>query len=264
MVRKVSKKKKQTIERKPIILPDYIKPQVKLWELTELTRDEDILAMSRYYDRLVADTLNRAGHNSLYTKTSKDPREHRNWIHFARAYEICRMKGWDRKLYIKAQFERSKHWEKMKYPYPSMLYSKNAISYFIQYLGRLEQNYSEDIDKDQRKRGKESDDLEEIIIKEVYNSAETISRYLNFKENKDILSQKAVIILGHYAELSPFYLWSVPWFHKVMPDLKENKMLYSCKREFNRITKSTFMKLAIDKAVEEAERRYNLPPNINL
>lgn len=246
------------IHRKPIKLPPHIKAQLKLWELSEVTREDDIYEISKHYDMMVMQITNKAGHNSL---SLKNYTEHRNWIHFERVYEICRMKGWDTKLYIEGQFQRCKGWTRMKFPLPNMLYSEKALRFHINFLGDIEKKYEKDTDSQKRKRGSETKALRTQVIEGVVRSVELVADGLSKGRIEDKAQHKALTIFNNWEQLSPFYLWSVPWFHDVMGDMNSKKV-EDCRREFDRIAKSPSIKQTIEETVQHVEGHFKLPDNI--
>jgi hypothetical protein len=246
------------VKRTPIILPQHIKAQVKIWELQEETKEDDIHDMSRHYDMLVMKATNKAGHTSLPLKNYT---EHKNWIHFESIYEICRMKGWDRNLYIEGQFERARNWTRMKYPLPNMMYSVNAIRFHINYFGDIVKKYEKDVGGDKKKRGKETKTLTTQISQGIIKSIELLSEFLDRGKVDDKAQYKALAIFNNWGQLSPFYLYSIPWFHDVLNDL-DVKMVEGVKQEFDRIDKSPSMKRTIAETVQQVEKAFNIPHNI--
>jgi hypothetical protein len=250
------------VNRKPIKLPQHLKMQIKLWEVMEETREDDIYELSKHYDMLVMEVTHRAGHNSL---SLKNPTEHKNWVHFERVYEICRMKGWDPKLYIEAQFERAKtwNWSQMKYPQPNALYSEKALRFFTNYLSSIKQKYEHDTRKEEKERGRETKLLRTKIVDDIVASVETLSKYIERTKHEDKAQYKALRIFQSWAELSPYYLWSVPWFHEVLNEL-DGALVEKYRAEFDTIRKSPMIQRIIRETVPQVEQFYNVPGNIQL
>lgn len=246
------------VNRKPIKLSKYLKAQLKMWELTEITKTEDILEMSSHFDMLVMELTKKAGYNSL---SLSNPTEHKNWSHFECIYEICRMKGWDTKLYIEGQFERARMFKSMKYPLPHMMYSVNALRFHVNYLADIRDKYAKDTNKEERKKGRETKTLSTKIIDDVISSVESLSEWIEKSKSPDLGQAKALEVFNNWQYLSPFYLWSIPWFHDVLKDL-DGKKVQNCREEFNRIDKSPSMRRVIGETVEKVEKSFNIPPNI--
>lgn len=247
------------IKRTPILLPDFIKGQAKLWELMEETREEDILEIADHFNMLVMQTTLKAGYNSL---SLTNPTEHKNWIHFERVYEICRMKGWDAKLYVESQFERAKGWKQMKYPLPQSMYSMNALFFFTNYLTDTINKYAHDTRGEEKLKGKETKTIKQDILDGILRSVEKISDTLKSTKQTDSGQAKALTIFQTWAELSPYYLYSVPWFHDVIKELS-GKLADRVTDEFTRIDSSSMMKDIIADSVKQVEKYYEVPENIN-
>jgi len=236
--------------------------KMKLEELQYYTKEDDIKEMSRHFDMLVVRYTDMAGYTSL---PLTDPMRHRNWKHFERVWEICRLKDWDRKLYIEAQFERAKHWNStMKYPQPGMMYSVEALRYFTSYLGDLVKKYKYDTNADKKKKGKETVTLRREIIEEITNSVETLSLYINNSNFEDKAQYKALKIYQSWQELSPYYLWSIPWFHRVLESMDGGVKVQKYKDMFSKIGKSKSMQSLIAECVLKIEDHFNTPRNIDL
>ena len=231
---------------------------MKLWEVIEETKEDDIYELSRHYDMLAMETTHKAGYTSL---SLKNPTKHRNWVHFERVYEICIMKGWDPKLYIEAQFERAKTWKTMKFPMPNTLYSENALRFFTNYLSTIKQKYEQDTRADKKERGRETKLLRTKIVEDIITSVERLALYIEKSKHEDKAQYKAIRIFQSWAELSPYYLWSVPWFHDVLNEL-EGKLVEKYRAEFDMIRKSPAVQRMINETVLEVEKHYNIPENV--
>ncbi len=246
------------VNRKPIKLNSNQKIQMKIWEAMEITREDDIYELSQHYNMLMMEVTNKAGYNSLslsgYT-------EHKNWIHFESVYEICRMKGWDAKLYLEAQFERSRTWTKFKYPFPNTLYSTKAMKYFMAYLGDIKIKYKQDVAGRKKERGKETKELRSRVIEEIVKSVERVLDFIEANRRMEGEQAKAMAIFNHWEQMSPFYLWSIPWFHDVMKDI-DVKKIEDYKREFDRIGSSKSIQRTIEETVQRVEETFRLPGNM--
>lgn len=248
------------IRRKPIKLPSNINVslQLKIWEMQELTREEDIMQMVKHYEMLARRVLNKDGYNILKGKNSK------NLIHFERVYEVCRMKGWDTKLYIESQFDRVKYFKTfMRIPMPSQMYSVNAMRHFTNYLSSIKEKYAKDVDSRKKEKGKETQSIKAEVVSQIQNSIEMLHRYIIHTNYEDKSQYKAVKIFQSWQELSPYYLWTIPWFHGALKNMKGNKAdLY--RKEFDKINKSKLLPALIKQTVHQIESHFNIPPNIQL
>lgn len=244
--------------RKSIKLPPHVRMQLKLWEVMEETREEDIYAMSQHYNMLVMEVTHKAGYNSL---SLKNYTEHKNWIHFERVYEICRMKGWDSKLYLEGQFERARGWTNMKFPLPNTLYSVNALRSFTNHLSTLKQKYREDTRGGEKQIGRETKSLRTKVVGSIVSSVEMLSRYVEVAKMDDKAQYKALKVFQSWGEFSPYYLWSIPWFHEVINEI-DGVLVEKCKQEFDTISNSPMLKKVIEETVEKVEKHFNIPENI--
>lgn len=246
------------VHRKPIKLPSFIIGQVKLWELMEETREDDILAIAEHFNMVMMKVSSKAGYNTL---SLSNPTQHKNFIHFERVYEICRMKGWDANLYIESQFERAKGWEKVKYPLPHMLYSTGALRFFTNHLSTIIQKYERDTRGKERQKGKETKSLRQIIVDDIVRSAKNLSESISSAKSNDKAQTKALKLFQSWADYSPYYLYSVPWFHDVIKEI-DGALILKYREEFEKINKSPMIKGIIKETVSQVEEYYGLPENI--
>jgi len=250
------------ITRIPVQLPFDIKMALRLKDAQYETRDDEIMEMSLHYDMLVIEVGNKGGHNSL---SIKDPKRHRNWKHFERVWEICRMKGWSTRLYIESQFHRAKEWNSVfSYPQPSMMYSVDAMRHFLSYLGDLHKKHKYDTRGEKKKRGRETVSLKQIAIDGIVAAGEILDMYIKNTNFEDKRQYKALKIYQSWQELSPFYLWSVPWFHNVLDGMEDGAKVQEYKDEFIRIKSSPSLLNTIKETVPKIEQHFGIPGNIEL
>lgn len=265
---------KKSVKRTPIKIPEHmktkrtpikldytIKMKMKLRELQYLTKDEEILELSEYYNLLTAKTLNKASYNSLYI--TKNYKTHPNWKHFECVWEVCRMKDWDRNLYLEAQFKRATNWKYRKYPLPNMLYSVNALKYFTSHLSIIKQKHAKDLGSRQKQVGQRGMSRNAQIIDDITYSIDILSTHMNDSKHKDLEQYKVLKIYQSWSELSPYYLWSIPWFKDIVHELEGIKV-DSLLEIFNMINKSPAIQKLIYKAVQLLEEHYQIPKNIKL
>ena len=246
------------IHRESIKLPSRLKYYMKLRQLQLETRTEDIVEISEHYNMLVQETTKKAGHTAL---PYKNPEKGKHWIHFETVYEICRLKDWNPKVYLEAQFKRAKGWKKIPYPYPNSLYSDSALKYFISYYGEMRRKYEKDANKKRRVIEKQTMSIQDRIRTSIEKDCNMLKNKL--KGSSDREKDKALIIFQSWVSFSPFYLWSIPWFHEITGDLR-GKHIDSIKIEFDRINKSPMMQEVISKHVQKMEQQNNIPDNISL
>lgn len=247
------------VKRTPIQLTATQKPQIKLWELMEITRDEDIVAISQHYDMLRIEASNQSGFTSLPLDY---PEEGKNWIHFESVYEICRIQGWEPKFYLEAVFDHySKSDGKFKYPLVNMLYSVRALRAFVEYKGDVHAKYKKDVGGEKKKKGRKTATLQEQITNGIEKSTDKIASAFEYKKDELTKENKALYIFNNWYNLSPFYLYSVLWFHEVLEGLT-TKQAEPYKREFKRINKSLSMRTTIDETTRQMEEAKGIPRNI--
>ena len=247
------------VKRTPIRLNENQKKQLKLWELMEITRTDDIIEIARHYDILRMGITNKSGFTSLPTF---DPEESKNWHHFEAVYEICRVQGWDPKLYIESQFEfYHRFGKKFKFPMINMLYSVKAMKFFIQYQGEVHLKYKKDVGGEKRKRGKETVEIQEQIIRGITWSVKQIKGHYMYGNEVLTGEVKALYIFNNWQNLSPFYLYSVRWFHEVLEGITA-KQADKYKKEFKRINSSISMRTVIDETVRKLEEENGIPRNL--
>jgi len=245
------------IIRKAIILPKEVKAYLRLLQMQEETREDDILEIVRHYEMLARKVIGKAGYSVV---SHKEPTKSKRWIHFERVYEICRMQQWDGKLYIESQFQRLGG-----IPMAHMMYSVRALRYFTNYLADIKRKSEKDVGGKKKEKGRQTLSSREEVIEGVISSAETLNTYIKQSIMDDKAQYKAIKIYQAWRELSPYYLWSVPWFHDVVStmtgDSNREKLVM---KEFNMIHESKTLQELIEKTVKEVESHFSIPPNIKL
>lgn len=131
------------IKRVPIIDPEarcqsfMDKVQAKR---DELINDKAILKIAHYYEYKCRLVNGVTGWRCLSVNNYKN---HRNWKHLTRIYELCTKNHYDYKVYIDSQFARVKNWKhKVKYPYLNQCYSDLAIKAYESYVKAYSEMYS--------------------------------------------------------------------------------------------------------------------------
>jgi hypothetical protein len=249
--------KRVPIIRKAIILPQEVKAYLKLLQLQEETREDDILEIVRHYEMLARKVIGKAGYCVV---SPKEPTKSKRWIHFERVYEVCRMQHWDGKLYIESQFKRLGG-----VPMAHMMYSVAAMRYFTNYLANIKRMSEKDVGGKKKEKGRRTLSGREEVIEGVITSAEVLNTYISKSIMDDKAQYKAIKIYQAWRELSPYYLWSVPWFHDVVSTMTgESNREKLVMKEFNMIHETKSLQELIRKTVTEVESHFNIPPNIAL
>lgn len=248
------------VNRTPIKLPQDVKLHMKQQQVQEETRDEDIMAIAEHYDMLARRRKGTTGYSSLYLK---DPKKHRNWRHFTMIYEACRMQEWDAKLYIESQFKRFGEQDKMVYP--GQMYSVNAFRYFTNYLADIRQKHAKDTNKRTKEKGKETLTVHDEIVNDITLTARLLKASMTTTKIQDAVQFKAMKIFHSWAEMSPYYLWSIPWFHDVLKEFDGNAVdVQRVTKKFDMIGGSNLVQNLIEKTVAEVEQALSIPRNMEL
>lgn len=246
------------IPRKSIKLSIRERLYLKLRQVQEETKKDDIIEIANHYNMLVVEKTKKAGHTVL---PYKNPEKSKHWVHFETVYEICRLQQWNPKVYIEAQFDRAKGWKKIPYPYPNSLHSANALRHYIKYYGDMRRKYEKDANKKRNIVEKDTVTVQELIRDSIKKDCLFLKQRL--KNSKEKGRDKALTLFSEWVNFSPFYLWSVPWFHDIVPTLS-GKRADKIKIEFDRIDTSPMMKNTIRKSVQEMEDKFDIPHNISL
>jgi len=141
------------------------------------------------------------------------------------------------------------------------MYSVNAMRFFIHYQGDVHQKYKKDVGGEKRKRGKETVELRDQIIRGVTDSINQITKHFEYKKNELTEEAKALYVFNNWHNLSPFYLYSIRWFHEVLEGITA-KQADRYKKEFQRINSSISMRTVIDETVRKLEEENGIPRNI--
>jgi hypothetical protein len=248
------------VNRFPIKLPQEVRLHMKRQQLQEETREDDILAIAEHYNMCARKYKGSPGYNSL---SLTNPKKHRNWKHFELVYEACRMQEWDTKLYIEAQFQRSKELDRMLYP--GQMYSVNAFRYFTNYLSDIRQKHAKDTNKRTKEKGRETLTVRDEVVKGIQKSVQLLSEALKHTKIEDGAQSKILKIFHSWAELSPYYLWSIPWFHEALKEFPSDAVdVQRVTKQFGMISGSKSVQNLIEETVSETERKLNIPKNMEL
>ncbi|MNT41490.1 hypothetical protein D3C72_1778500 [compost metagenome] len=106
--------------------------------------------------------------------------------------------------------------------------------------------------------------LRSQIIEEIVKSADILSSYLQSSTFEDLGQYKLMKVYYSWKELSPYYLYSIPWFREVLDEAGDSGIAEHCRKEFQRIDSSESLKRLVKDTVSEVEKYLNIPPNINL
>ena len=194
-------------------------------------------------------------------KLSKSALNPKSKIHFDRVLEICFMKGWEPKLYLESQFQRAEKSTKFDIPPVKNLYSESAIKYFVNFLNERRKTYEKDVYTRYYLKPLETMSLTEEVINGVYTSIDNLSMYL--KDDMCTSENKALRIYHMWEQLSPYYLYTIKWFHKVLPSL-DSLRARELENYFLDIDMNSRIRELAEETVADMEKEYNFPPNIKL
>lgn len=125
--------KRVPISRKSIVLTEY--EQVRFLRKFPETYPNGVKLkvqqLSHYFDILYSKKTKRFGYASMMVPRHKDVTDHKNWNLFYTLYLFLTEYKLEYKLYIESVFDAYK--TKPNLPYPNMLYSDFALSYFDKY-----------------------------------------------------------------------------------------------------------------------------------
>lgn len=251
------------VQRTAIKLSTGELAQLRLLEMQKLTREDDILEIIAHYEMLAMNILKKGGYSIV---SRNHPTKHKNWIHFEYVYEICRIKDWSPRMYIDSQFDRVSGWRaQFRIPPPNTLYSDNAIIHASNYLANIKKTYKEDVGGRKKEEGRITKSLRKQVIDDIVSSIDALSRYIGTSKIEDKSQYKVIKIFQSWGEFSPFYLWTIPWFHKVLNELpQDNKKVIEYKGEFERISHSPSLIALIRDTTRSVEDQLGIPGNIQL
>lgn len=259
------------VERVPIlIMPESLRLQsaqqrLKLLQNVRTPHEKKILAIAEYYEYKCRQVLHSTGFRAL----GKDFRNHKNWIHLERIDDLCKENNWDYQVYIDAQFDRVKHWErKQLYPYLNQFYSQNAIKYYKNYIKDYQESNS--VSGDIKVKSDKIKSVNQQIIEDVIKDCEGIAEYIEKAQkrraNKDLTKEqlKILYISDHWMGLSMSYLASIPWFLTYLEQFPEETFLVDFKREIQAIRNSNKLSALTIDIVNNVEKQMDIPETLCL
>lgn len=270
--------KKIKITRKPIIvgrtpimvLPESVRLQsaqkkLKLLQNVRTPYEKKILKVAEYYEYRCRQAIHSTGFKCL----GKDFRNHKNWVFLERIYKLCEENGWDYKIYIDAQFDRVKYWQrKQPYPYLNQFNSQNAIKYYKNYVKDYKEKHS--ITGDAKIKAEKVKSVNQQIIDEVIKDCEGISEYIEKakkrRNNRGLTDQqlKMLYLSDHWMGLSISYLASIPWFLAYLEQFPEETFLVDLKQEIQAVRKSKKLFDLTVEIVSNVENQMNIPETMCL
>lgn len=142
----LSESEKKRLERLSVFGQSYVDnalKQMKRSSIVKLT-DDEIECMDEfvpYYENLICSVTNSVQYQLLDNIRNK--KLSRLWKPIWKTFMLCKEHEWDWKIYLDAQFESFKNWNKsnLKFPMPNMLYSERALNAYDNYIYHNETAY---------------------------------------------------------------------------------------------------------------------------
>lgn len=231
--------------------------------------DMQILELVRHYDMLA-----RKFHNSTeyFSVSIKSPKTHDNWGRFESLYWYCCEQKIEAKTYIEAQFKLSEKWTnlKVKYPLPSMLLSEKAKDGYAKYIRNKMENFT--LSHEKAIVPRQTVDIQAEVVKEIHDSIINLITYVEpYRKLQTAAAEEkcrevqTMRILNYWREYSPYYLWSVEWFHQLVDAMKSNEKNEKDEQRiidiFNKIRVHPLIQDLIQQTVNELNQKYRMPAN---
>lgn len=259
------------VKRTPIMtLPESIRLQsaqqkLKLLQNIRTPYENKVLGVCEYYEYKCRQAIHSTGFKAL----GKDFRNHKNWKFFVRIYNMCQENNWDFRIYVDAQFDRVKYWQrKQLYPYANQFTSEGAIKYYHNYVKDYKERHSvtgEIVVKTEKAKSVSQQVIDDIV-KDCDGIAEYIKKAKKRRVNKDLTPEqiKILYLSDHWMGLSVSYLSSIPWFLSYLEQFPEETFLVDLKQEIQSIKKSSkLFNLTVD-IVNRVEKQMGIPETMCL
>jgi hypothetical protein len=134
---------------------------------------------------------------------------------------------------------------------------------FTIYLADIKQKYEKDTFKGKKERGKETRTTQTEVIQSIVDSIDMLKGYLKNTQHDNKEQYKVMKIYQYWTNFSPYYLWSIPWFKDVLPEL-EGSVADRYRTTFDMISRSKWLRTLIKEIAHATEEYYKVPPNIDL
>lgn len=259
------------VKRTPILtLPASIvlhsaQQKLKMLQGVRTPYEKKVLEVCEYYEYKCRQAIHSSGFKAL----GKDFRNHKNWKFFVKIYEMCKENSWDFKVYIDAQFDRVRFWNrKQMYPYANQFTSEGAIKYYHGYVKDYKEKHS--ITGDTQVKSEKVKTINQQIADDIVKDCDSIAEYIEKAAKRRVYQGmtpqeiKISYLSEHWMSLSVSYLSSIPWFLRYLEQFPEETFLSELKQEIQAIrnNKKVF-NLTID-IVERVERQLGIPNTLTL
>ena len=175
--------------------------------------DQSILDVVHYYEYKCRKVTGNWGWKAI----GRNFREHRNWKHFTRIYELCVENHWDYKVYVDSQFDRVRFWRrKQDYPFPNQCYSENAVKSFHAYCKDYQERFSV-TGNAKIKTSEVKNSYRDEVIDAIITDCEHFTNFFKVapkqRKYKGLTPEqmKFMYVIDHVATLSQYYWASLPW-----------------------------------------------------
>lgn len=230
------------IKRTPIMtLPASIRIQsaqqkLKLLQNVRTPYEKRVLEVCEYYEYKCRQAIHSSGFKAL----SKDFRNHKNWKFFVKIYELCKENHWDYKVYIDAQFDRVRFWNRNQlYPYANQFTSEGAIKYYHGYVKDYKEKHS--VTGESKVKSGEIKTIQQQIAEDIVKDCDSIAEYIKKAAKRRVYSGmtaqeiKISYLSEHWMGLSVSYLATIPWFLRYLDQFPKETYLTELKQEIQAI-----------------------------
>lgn len=227
--------------------------------------DNKILEIASYYEYKARTAIGASGFRVL----GKNYKEHKNWKFLEKLYKLCEDNHWDYKVYIDAQFDRVRFYQrKQDYPYLNQFFSEGAINAYHRYVKDYKEKYS--TTGNARVKTEKVQSFAEQVADKIVNDCERMSTYMKSASKRRSTSEltaeqvKIVYISEHWMGLSYFYLSSIPWFITYLDQLPKEQYVEELSEHIRTIQKSKSLSDKVTNIVRVVESQMDIPPTMLL
>lgn len=225
--------------------------------------DKKVLDVASYYEYKARSAIGSSGFRAL----GKNYKEHKNWKFLERLYKLCEDNNWDYKVYIDAQFDRVRFYQrKQLYPYLNQFFSEGAINAYHRYVKDYKEKHS--TTGHAKINTEKVQSFTEQVADKIVSDCERMSDYLKVavkrRNNQGLTIEqvKMVYISEHWMGLSHFYLSSIPWFTAYLDQLPKENYIVELTDSIHKIQKSKSLSDKVTSIVQVAESQMGIPPTM--
>ena len=261
-----------SVVRKAIIsseVPEKLRLQtmqekLKLLQHVRTPLENHVLEVIEYYEYKCRQAIHSTGFRAI----GKDFRNHKNWKFFVQTYKLCEEHHWDFHVYIDAQFDRVKYWQRRQmYPYANQLFSDGAQKYYHSYVKDYKEKNS--VTGDIKVKSSQVKSVSQQIIDEVIRDCERMQNWMfsaqKRRSNAGLNAEqlKILYLSDHWAGLSVSYLANIPWFLQYLEQFPSENLVEELKQEIRSIQSSKKLMKTIGQIVSSVELQMGLPKTLS-